>query len=105
MATLLWRKWQDRYRQKKIQAMLAKRVKIGKQGITVYADVMDCYDTGLSASGYSLLRIKLRIPLLDDHYLYPVSSTFSLTTCTRLKGMRVKVQFLPGDLSQVIICY
>ena len=74
-----------------------------QQGILIYATILDCSDTGLRYADEKLIRIRLQINLAGNKSLFPFSYTFLPGNCVGLKGSRVRVQFLVGDFSLIVI--
>ena len=99
----IWKSLLLKRRTKRIEKLLQKRALIQQKGIRIFADVIDCHDSDLIVDDYRLVRVRLQIVLLDNKCIYPFSYTLASIGSSKLKGMRVQVQFLPGDLSHVVL--
>ncbi len=74
-----------------------------REGILIYATILDCYDTGIRHADDKLIRLRLQINLAGNKSLFPVCYTFLTGNCMGLKSVRVRVQFLVGDFSLIVI--
>jgi hypothetical protein len=99
----IWQRWQQRRKQRKLNSLLVQREQIRKRGMCIYAVVEDCMQTNLQVNEMMLLRVRLKIRLLDNQCIYPLCYAFVPDSWRHLKGLAARVQFIAGDLSQVII--
>lgn len=71
--------------------------------MSIFCTVEDSYCTGLEANGLQLLRVRLKICLVNKEVIGALSYAFVPKQWRQLKGLPVRVQFANCDLSQVII--
>lgn len=100
---MVWQQWHRRYCQRMLSRHLRKRAAILENGVQLYADVQDCYGTQYSLAPFSLVRLRLSIPLQDRLALERVSAAFVACDAKQLIGKRLCIRILPGDLSHVVI--
>jgi hypothetical protein len=106
MFTLLkqhWDTWLRRQRMKTAVRQLRKRRAVLENGIHLYAEVVDYYPTRVSAAQQLLVRLQLRITLLNNTSLYAIAYAFVNHNYKQLKDQQVRIKFLPGDLSHVVV--
>ena len=82
---------------------MRKRAIVMREGILIYTTILDYYDTGIRYADDKLIRVQLQINLAGDKSLFPFCYTFLRGNCMSLKGARVRVQFLVGDFSLIVI--
>jgi hypothetical protein len=98
-----WRDWKKRRRQKAALRYWQKRSAILQQGLHIYADVLDCYSTCISTAQLNLVKLRLSIPVKDRVSVVTVSTAFVAGDTRTLISKRLRIRFLPGDLSHVVI--
>jgi hypothetical protein len=96
-------RWLQRRKTKRLQALLLQRELIRREGMSIDCTVVESFPTGLEAGGLRLLKVRLKIRLLNQEVMESLAYTFVPEHWRQLKGLPVKVQFANGDLSQVII--
>ena len=74
-----------------------------REGILIYATILDCYDTGITYADDKLIRVRLQINFTANKSIFPCCYTFFMGNCMGLKGSRVGVQLLVEDLSLIVI--
>ena len=74
-----------------------------REGILIYATILEFYDTGITYAEDKLIRVRLQIDFAENKSLFPFCHTFFTGNCIGLKGARVRVQLLVEDLSLVVI--
>ena len=98
-----WTSWLAKRRETRLKRLVHKRAVIMREGIFIYATILDCYDTGIRCADDKLIRVRLQINFAGNKSLFPFSYTFFMGNCTVLKGARVRVQLLVEDLSLIVI--
>jgi hypothetical protein len=99
----IWREWKVRRQKRTVTMYLAKRSAILRDGLHIYADVQDCYSTCISSAQLRLVRLRLSIPVKDKVSVETFSTAFIATDAKQLISKRLRIRFLPGDLSHVVI--
>ena len=92
-----------RRRMKTATCQLRKRRAVLENGIHLYAEVVDYYPTRISAAQQLLVRLQLRITLLNNTCIYAIAYAFVNHNYKQLKDQQVRIRFLPGDLSHVVV--
>jgi hypothetical protein len=82
---------------------LQKRAAVLRDGIQLYVRVTDVCPTRVSIAQQQLVRLQLHIRLLNDTCLHAASLAFVHSSYTNLKGKYIRIRFLPGDLSHVVV--
>jgi hypothetical protein len=106
MFTLIKQQWDTvlrRRRMKTAARQLRKRRAVLANGIHLYAEVVDYYPTRVSAAQQLLVRLQLRITLLNNTCIYAIAYAFVNHNYKQLKDQQVRIKFLPGDLSHVVV--
>lgn len=98
-----WQDWRSAKRRKKALLYWQKRSEILQQGLPIYADVLDCYTSRISTAQLTLVYLKLSIPVKGDVSVEAVSTAFVACESRTLISKRLRIRFLPGDLSHVVI--
>ena len=98
-----WRRWQKERRRKTALRYWQKRSAILQQGLHIYADVLDSYTTRISTAQLNLVKLRLSIPIKDRVAVIAFSTAFVPSDTRLLRTKRLRIRFLPGDLSHVVI--
>lgn len=98
-----WKVWLHRRRRRLATKQLQKRTAVLQNGIQLYVQVLDAYPTRVSIAQMKLVRLQLHIRLLNNTCLRTVSFTFINGNYAQLKGQYLRIHFLPGDLSHVVL--
>jgi hypothetical protein len=72
-------------------------------GLHLYADVLDCHVTCISSSHLRLFKLRLSIPIKNKLSVETISTAFFTGETKHLISKRIRIRFLPGDLSHVVI--
>lgn len=92
-----------RHRQRIAARQLRKRAVVLQKGIQLYVHVMDVLPTRVTVAQLRLVRLHLHIQLLNENYMRALPFAFINRKCTDLKGAHLRIRFLPGDLSHVVV--
>ena len=98
-----WKVWRHRRRRRLAARELQKRTAILQHGIQLYVQVLDACPTHASIAQMQLVRLQLYVRLLNNTYLRTFSFAFFSGNCAHLKGQYLRIRFLPGDLSHVVL--
>ncbi|RZJ98761.1 MAG: hypothetical protein EOO46_24290 [Flavobacterium sp.] len=99
----IWRSWKIKRQRRTVKKYLEKRSAILKEGLHIFADVQDCCVTCISSAQLRLVRLRLSIPIKDNISVETISTAFIATDAKQLISKRLRIRFLPGDLSHVVI--
>lgn len=95
--------WKLSHRRRIAARQLRKRAVVLQKGIQLYVHVVDVYPTRVTVAQQRLVRLQLHIRLLNDNYMRAVPFAFINRKYTDLKGTYLRIRFLPGDLSHVVV--
>jgi hypothetical protein len=95
--------WKLRHRRRIANRQLRKRAVVQQKGIQLYVHVMDVIPTRVTVAQLRLVRLHLHIQLLNDNFMRAVPFAFINRKSADLKGTYLRIRFLPGDLSHVVV--
>ena len=98
-----WKLWRHRRRRLMATKQMQKRQAILQHGMQLYVQVLEACPTRISIAQMQLVRLQLHIRLLNNTNLRAISYTFITGHCAHLKGQYLRIRFLPGDLSHVVL--
>jgi len=98
-----WMVWMLLHRRRIAARQLRKRAVVLQHGIQLYVQVVEVYPTRVSVAQQRLVRLQLHIHLLNDSCMRALPFAFINRKCTDLKGAYLRIRFLPGDLSHVVV--
>jgi hypothetical protein len=98
-----WKVWLYRRRRRFTAKQLRKRTAVLQNGMQLYVQVLNVYPTRVSVAQMQLVRLQLHVRLLNNTYMQAVSIAFVSGNPTQLKGQYLRIRFLPGDLSHVVL--
>ena len=98
-----WTAWTHRHRQRIAARQLQKRAAVLQAGIQLYVQVVNVYPTRVTLAQQQLVRLHLHIQLLNNTCLRVGSLAFVHCNHLQLQGQYIRIKFLPGDLSHVVV--
>jgi hypothetical protein len=95
--------WLERRKQRRWRRLIEKHYLIAKTGSTIRAKAINVYQEKGSFKKIRMVHIQLRIDFLDGVEKTVVSKCL-LHNYLPIEGKMIRCKFLPGDLSQIVLC-
>lgn len=98
-----WRRRKKVQQRKTALRYWQKHSAILQQGVPIYADVLDCYKSCITKAQLTLVHLRLSIPVKGKVAVETTSTAFVPCGSQALVSKRLRIRFLPTDLSHVVI--